>query len=286
MLKPGMIGRLPVSRLEVVGAILQNGEQEIMLPMMDCPEGLAIGDEIEVFIYPTMEGNIEATTKKPILSLGEVRLLKMKNVIPTGAFADIGLMIDLFVPSAGQRVDIQEGKSYLISMQYDEERNKLLGTTRLALYYKFRPRGFNKGQQVEIILTDKEDTGMKVIADQKSIAFLPYNETMRHVRLGETYKAWVRRIDDKEMVVSLLEEGSEKPDKAAVKVLDYVTHNGGYARLNRNTGIEEVELRLHMSKKTFLQAIDYLEKRNELIVTKRGIKIPKSDETSESQSEK
>lgn len=280
-----MIGRLPVSRLEVVGAILQNGEQEIMLPMMDCPEGLAIGDEIEVFIYPTMEGNLEATTKKPILSLGEVRLLKMKNVIPTGSFADIGLMIDLFVPSAGQRIDIQEGKSYLISMQYDEEKNKLLGTTRLALYYKFRPRGFSKGQRVEIILTDKEETGMRVIADQKSIAFLPYNETLRHVRLGETYKAWVKRIDEKEMIVSLLEEGSEKPDKAAVKVLDYVTHNGGYARLNRNTGLEEVELRLHMSKKTFLEAIDYLEKRNELIVTKRGIKIPKSNENSESPTE-
>jgi len=281
MLKPGMIGKLPVSRLEVVGAILLNGEEEITLPMMDCPDGLAEGDEIEVFIFPTMEGTMEATTKKPLLTLGQVRLLKMKNVIPNGSFADIGLMIDLFVPSAGQRIDVQEGKSYLITMQYDEEKKRLYGSTRLALHFKFRPRGFSKGQQVEIILTDKEESGMKVIADQKSIAFLPYNETMRHVRLGETYKGYVRRVDEKEIVVSLQQEGAENPDKAAVKVLDYVVHNGGYARLNRNTSLEEVELRLHMTKKTFLQAIDYLENRNELIVTKRGIKLPKKEEEEE-----
>lgn len=305
--------------MEVVGAILQNGEEitpkekpvveeeyeleedyeleeeeqeeqvwvspedmrrlhnEVVLPRMDCPDDLKEGDEIEVFIFLNKDGYREATVRKPVLQLGEVKLLQIKDSNAAGAFVDIGLKEDLFIPPNEQRIRALAGKNYLVTLQYDPEQDKLFGSTFLPRYFRYRFKSYKKGDEVEIILAEKEDNGMKVIADQKTWAFLPYSETFRHVKLGETYKGWVLKIEPRDMIVSLQNTGLEQIEMAASKVLEYVQNNGGYARLTDQSEPSEIELRLHMSKKTFKRAIGYLQKNGKLVITKRGIKIPKEN---------
>lgn len=312
MLIPGQLGKLKVNRIEVIGAILQNGpvpgftqsesyeaeddfeaedgigedeyvspedirkmNHEVVLPKMDCSDELKEGDEVEVFLFTNKDGYMEATTHKPLLTLGQVKLLTITGSNISGAFADIGLREDLFIPPNEQRLKALPGKQYLVTMQYDEERTKLIGSTNLPKYMRYRFKKYKKGDELEIILAEKTDDGMRVIANQETWAFLPYSNTFRHVRLGETYKAWVSKIEPREMYVSLQQDGFDQVEKSAGLIIDYLRANNGYARLTDHSDPAEIELRLHMSKKTFKRAIGYLQKKDELVITKRGIKIPK-----------
>ena len=99
-----------------------------------------------------------------------------------------------------------------------------------------------------------------------------------NVRLGEKVKGYVRKVEGKDIVVSMQREGMELLDDAKVKIMNYLEANGGYVRLNDDTDPEEVKLRLHMSKKTFKKAAGMLFKEGKILLTRMGIKFNKTGE--------
>jgi hypothetical protein len=99
-----------------------------------------------------------------------------------------------------------------------------------------------------------------------------------NVRLGEKVKGYVRKVEGKDIVVSMQREGMELLDDAKVKIMNYLEANGGYVRLNDDTDPDEIKLRLHMSKKTFKKAAGMLFKEGKILLTKMGIKFNKTGE--------
>lgn len=280
MIHPGRFGKLQVVRIEGQGAWLFNREdEEVFLPFSECPEGLQLGDILEVFVFPDEKGRMMASARKPLLLLNEVKKLKVKDATPYGAFLDIGIRADLFMPPGEQQFKVESGREYIVIMRFDSERKKLYGSTRIPRYLSWDTRDYERGDQVEIILLEKEEDSFKVVVNQKTLGKLPFLETFRQVRLGETYKAFVKKVEPKILIISLQREGIEQIEEAAVKIVDYLKMNGGYARLNDDTDPEEIKLRLHMSKKAFKKAIGHLQKQGELLITKRGIKLNKSQDT-------
>ena len=89
---------LAVVKKTEFGVYLGTDEDKVLLPRKQVPAGTRIGDGIEVFLYRDSKDRIIATTNEPKIQLGEVKLLKVKDIAPIGAFLDWGLDKDLFLP--------------------------------------------------------------------------------------------------------------------------------------------------------------------------------------------
>ena len=111
MLQPGRYNTLRVVKEVDFGIYLDGGEQgEILLPAKYVPQGTAVDDEIEVFVYFDSEDRLIATTEEPYIMVGEFAFLETKSVNRVGAFLDWGITAkDLLVPFAEQRSPLREG---------------------------------------------------------------------------------------------------------------------------------------------------------------------------------
>ena len=101
MLEIGKKQRLKIVKINPHGAYLGesgNVQETVLLPGKEIPEGAKIGDEVEAFLYKDSEDRLIATTKEPLIKLGELSVLRVKNVTGIGAFLDWGLEKDLFLP--------------------------------------------------------------------------------------------------------------------------------------------------------------------------------------------
>ena len=56
----GRVQSLPILRLVSIGAYLDGGIQDILLPLRYLPEGSQVGDEVSVFVYQDNEGRLIA----------------------------------------------------------------------------------------------------------------------------------------------------------------------------------------------------------------------------------
>ena len=95
----GTIEKLKVITKTDHGAyLIDTNKEKVLLPKKQVPKNIEIGDEIEVFLYKDSKDRPIATTNKPYLTLGEVASLTVVNVTDIGAFLNMGLERDLFLP--------------------------------------------------------------------------------------------------------------------------------------------------------------------------------------------
>ena len=95
MLDIGQLNQLRVLEVGAHAAIL-DGDHSGRLPLslQQCPQGLAPGDALEVFIYLDAEGDPVPTTLSPAAFLGQVAWLEVIEANELGAFASWGLPKD------------------------------------------------------------------------------------------------------------------------------------------------------------------------------------------------
>jgi predicted RNA-binding protein (virulence factor B family) len=273
---PGKYANLEITEIDRDGFQLDNDGETISLPSIETPAGKKVGDKIEVFLYVNENSETQATTDKPLIVLNEVQpLIAVKNT-EKGAFFDMGIKRDLFVPPTEQKIPIEAGKRYLVVLKYDRKEHKLYGATRIKPYFYDERARFDKDEKVNILIVKKIEEGFEVIINMKVFGFMhDQDTTIPNVLVGQRFIAYIKDKDRDRYQVTLQKEGPEQVDKAADKIYDFVVNNNGYARLNDNTEPEEIKLRLHMSKKLFKKAIGQLYKENRIVITKRGIKLSK-----------
>ena len=112
MLYLGKTQELKIVREKDFGVYLTDEEETgtVLLPIKQVPEGKHIGDSVKVFLYNDSEDRMIATTKKPVMEVGEIAKLRVKDVTAIGAFADIGLEKDVLIPHREIRYEIEKGE--------------------------------------------------------------------------------------------------------------------------------------------------------------------------------
>ena len=76
MIKIGKINNLRVVKKVDFGIYLDGGDAgEILLPNRYIPEGTAVDDNLDVFIYRDSENRLIATTELTLIQVGEFALL-------------------------------------------------------------------------------------------------------------------------------------------------------------------------------------------------------------------
>lgn len=275
---PGTIQTLPVFEVVEKGYLLGSEEDHVFIGRRELKPKTEPGTEVEVFTFYNEERNLEATTELPSLQVGEVGCYRVLSSNTIGSFISIGTRRDILIPHSEQVESLEDGRMALVILLEDQENRRLYATTKLNRHLRSREIPYKRGDEVVMTIAEKIEIGRRVIIDGKYVGALFRQEMTDNVRLGEKIKGYVRKVEGKDIVVSMQREGLELLDDAKAKILSYLELNGGYVRLNDDTDPEEIKLRLHMSKKTFKKAAGMLFKEGKVLLTKFGVKVNKTGE--------
>jgi uncharacterized protein len=276
IITPGLIQTLPVYDNHEHGYLLGDEAFTIFLPSRGLRREDADKESYEVFVFYNENGELEATTKLPVIQLNEVDVFRVKNVNNMGAFIDIGTARDILLPNKEMKEPLEAGFTILAGMLDDKMGNRLYLTQKINGFFPNTDIPFERGDEVELLIGEKLEVGRRALVNKKYMAALFRAEMTFNVKLGDRVKGYIRKIEGKSILVSMQREGMLLLEDAQKKLLGYLEANNGYVRLNDDTDPEEIKQRLHMSKKTFKKAAGMLYRDGKVTLTKFGVKINQS----------
>lgn len=276
MLNVGQVNRLKVLEVGTHGAILDGGQWgRLLLAQLQCPEDLAPGNDLDVFIYVDAEGDPVPTTRRPAAELGQVAWLEVVEVNSLGAFINWGLPKDLFVPFAEQQHPLSKGRHTLVRV-YQDNQGRLAGSTRIDHWIKDEPEGLKPGQKVSLMIADKTELGYKAIINHECWGLLYSNELYRRIRKGQVIDGYVKRIrEDGKVDLSLDQPGfsKDKIENINQAILASLEENDGFLPLTDKSPPPEIYAAFGISKKVFKQAIGALYKQRRITLESDGIRL-------------
>lgn len=275
MIQIGKYNTLGVIKKVDFGVYLDGGEKgEILMPVRYVPEGTEIGDEVEVFVYLDSEDRLIATTEKPYAQVGEFAMLRVKSVDRFGAFLDWGLMKDLLVPFREQKINMVEGRSYLVYIYVDEESGRIAASAKLNKFLGKSVPQYQPGEEVDLILESESDLGYNAIINNSHSGILYENEVFEQLEKGQKIKGYIKKIrEDHKIDLSLYKSGYEKVDPVAQSILDMLKKEEGILKVTDKSDAEIIYELFGVSKKTFKKAIGALYKQRLIILESDHIKL-------------
>ena len=158
MIELGKYQILKVVRKSTIGVYLGDEREQVLLPKKQVPQDISVGDSIKVFIYRDSEDRLISTVNQPLLTLGEVAMLTVKDVSKNGAYLDWGLEKDLFLPYKEQTTQVRPGERYLIALYIDKS-SRLCGTMNVYDYLEDNPPYVKDDQVSGIVYNYNERFG-------------------------------------------------------------------------------------------------------------------------------
>lgn len=136
-LQLGKRNQLKVLRRKEHGVYLEGGDiGDILLPKRYVPEGVQIGDTLDVFLYLDQEERLVATTEHPLIEVGQFAYLECTWTNEYGAYLHWGLMKDLFCPFREQKVRMQRGKRYQVYCYIDDKTYRIVCSSKIEKFQK------------------------------------------------------------------------------------------------------------------------------------------------------
>lgn len=272
--KVGRINVLRVVKRLPFGAYLSPGSnkkafdvEEILLPKRYEPEGLKVDDLIKVFIYFDSEDRIIATTDTPLAQVGECAFLKVVDVNKVGAFLDMGLMKDLFVPYAEQEVPMKVGEFYVVHLYLDEYSGRIMASSKLDKFLLEESHYHKAGQAVELQIFAKTDLGYKAVIGNTYQGLLYDNEIFQRIEVGDKLNGYIQTLrTDKKIDLSLQLASESTRGDLANQILDLLKEQGGSINLTDKSSPEAIQKQFKVSKKSYKKALGALYKRKQIVI--------------------
>ena len=281
MIKVGEYNMLKVIRAVDFGLYLDDGAEGILLPKRFVPEGAMVNDELKVFIYHDGEDRLIATTQQPKALLGDIVKLRAVNVTLQGAFLDIGLMKDIFVPKSKQKTGMMVNGDYLVKIYLDEQTGRLAATEKIESFLSNENLTVKELEVVDLIVTRRTDIGYVCIINNQHTGVLHFNEIYRNIQAGDKFQGFIKKIypesmdkDDRFKIdVAAGKPGYNRVEDEAGKLLRLLKENDGYLPYNDKSDPELIYDFFGMSKKTFKMTTGNLFKQRKISFEKTGIKF-------------
>ena len=273
MMKLGKQQVLTVVKQVDFGVYLGSDEERVLLPKKQVPEGIELGDPIEVFLYKDSSDRLIATTNEPKIELGELAVLDVADTNKFGAFLDWGLEKELFLPFKQQTTKVQKGDQCLVSLYIDKSQ-RLCAT--MKVYDLLRTDSpYQKDDMVEGIIYDSSDEfGVFVAVDNQYSALIPKKECFGNLRVGNRIKARVTAVKaDGKLDLSMKDKIPMQMDKDAELLLQYLETHDGIIPFTDKADPELIKKEFRMSKNAFKRAIGRLLKENKVEITQKNIAI-------------
>jgi predicted RNA-binding protein (virulence factor B family) len=246
------------------------GDEHVLLPAKQVPEGVKEGDDIEVFVYRDSKDRMIATTNRPFITLHEVGKLKVSQVSSIGAFLDWGLEKDLFLPFAEQTKRVKEGDEVLAAVYLDKS-GRIAATMNVYPYLSIA-EGIKKDDRVTGTVYETSDNfGAFVAIDDKYQGLIPLKELYGNVDIGDTVAARVISVrEDGKVNLSVREKAYLQIESDAQELIKLIESYDGVLPFSEKASPEVIKRETGMSKNEFKRAVGNLYRNRIIEITDTG----------------
>ncbi len=247
--------------------------QQVLLPAKQVPAGTEAGDRISVFLYKDSSDRPIATTKKPLVTLGNTAVLKVKETGRIGAFLDWGLEKDLLLPFREQTGKVKPGDEVLAALYLDKT-GRLCATMKVY-HYLHTDSDYEKGDEVTgRVYEVSPNFGVFVAVDDRFSALIPKQNVQRNFRAGEVLSLYVtERKEDGKLTVSTRKPAWQQMGEDAVLLLDKLSKCGGRLDFDDKASPEKIKTEMGMSKAAFKRAVGHLLKEKKIVLKDGAIQL-------------
>ena len=253
----------------------KEGKDSVLLPAKQVPAGTKAGDELTVFIYKDSKDRLIATTREPMLQVGQTAVLKVSQVTRIGAFLNWGLEKDLLLPYHEQTTRMQEGKDVLVALYIDKSQ-RLCATMKVYHYLSTRTP-YVVGDQVKgRVYEISGNFGVFVAVDDKYSALIPAREAAGKYRPGEILDLRVTEVkEDGKMNVTDRQKAYLQIEEDAESVLSVIDEFAGVLPFDDKASPEVIKREFGLSKNAFKRGVGHLLKEGKVEIKERRIYIVK-----------
>lgn len=277
-LQIGRTCQLKVNRQVEFGFYLDGGEQygEVLLPNGEIRPDIDvhIGQPLEVFLYLDTQERIVATTHMPLAQVGDFAYLEVAWVNNFGAFLHWGPLKDLFVPFREQKMKMMKGHSYIVHVHLDPETYRIMASAKVEHFLSQDFPPYRTGDQVELLIWQKTDLGLKAIVDGRYGGLLYDTQMFRTLRTGDRVKGYISQVrPDGKLDLSLQCPGQRGVEDFSAQLLRHLQMNGGQTPLGDKSPAEEIYALFGVSKKVFKKAVGDLYRQRLIEISDTGIRL-------------
>jgi hypothetical protein len=251
-------------------------QADVLLPKNQA-KGLELNQRVDVFIYKDSEDRPVATTASPLISLGQVAVLKCKEVTKIGAFLDWGLSKDLLLPFREQTKKVEKGEDVLVAL-YTDKSNRLCATMKVYHYLKKNSPYKLEDKVTGTVYEVSGNFGTFVAVDDIYSALIPKKELFHPIPIGAKITARVVKVlDDGKLTLSCREKSFIQMDADARLIMYSLKSAGGFLPFHDKSSPEEIKERFGLSKAAFKRAIGALYKSGNITISENGIKLTEEE---------
>lgn len=277
-LQIGRTCQLKVNRQVEFGFYLDGGEQygEVLLPNGEIRPDIDvhIGQPLEVFLYLDTQERIVATTHMPLAQVGDFAYLEVAWVNNFGAFLHWGPLKDLFVPFREQKMKMMKGHSYIVHVHLDPETYRIMASAKVEHFLSQDFPPYRTGDQVELLIWQKTDLGLKAIVDGRYGGLLYDTQMFRTLHTGDRVKGYISQVrPDGKLDLSLQCPGQRGVEDFSAQLLRHLQMNGGQTPLGDKSPAEEIYALFGVSKKVFKKAVGDLYRQRLIEISDTGIRL-------------
>ena len=277
-LQIGRTCQLKVNRQVEFGFYLDGGEQygEVLLPNGEIRPDIDvhIGESLEVFLYLDTQERIVATTHMPLAQVGDFAYLEVAWVNNFGAFLHWGPLKDLFVPFREQKMKMMKGHSYIVHVHLDPETYRIMASAKVEHFLSQDFPPYRTGDQVELLIWQKTDLGLKAIVDGRYGGLLYDTQMFRTLRTGDRVKGYISQVrPDGKLDLSLQCPGQRGVEDFSAQLLRHLQMNSGQTPLGDKSPAEEIYALFGVSKKVFKKAVGDLYRQRLIEISDTGIRL-------------
>lgn len=274
MIQIGQFNKLAILKFSDYGAFLDAGDgKELLLPNRDVPEQCDVGDVLDVFVCYDSEDRLVATTKKPLVQVGQFAHLMVKSVESVGAFLDWGLPKDLFLPFSEQSRDLRMGHFVVVHVYVDKS-DRISSSMRLDRFMDKEKGDYKENDEVSLMIAHKTDLGFKAIINGRHWGVIYANEVFERLEIGQKLKGYIKKVrEDGKIDLSLTKLGHTAAEDIGERILEALKESGGFLPLNDKAAAEIIYDTFGVSKKKYKMAIGGLYKKRLITVEEDGIRL-------------
>lgn len=264
--------KLKVLRVKDFGVYLGHGlgtedEEAVLLPKKQVPEGISIGDEVDVFVYKDSSDRLICTTRQTKIAVGEMARLEVKQITKIGAFVDIGLERDVLIPFKEMGGELAVGDHVLVSLYVDRS-HRLAATTKIYKLLSI-PQGLKMNDEVEATVYSINEYGTMVAIANRYYGLITRGEGA-NLRIGDVVHARVVKIrDDGKINLSLKKPIKDQIALDADLILSRIGEQG--LGFSEKSDKDLILRELGMSKAAFKRALGNLLKRDLITITGENV---------------
>jgi predicted RNA-binding protein (virulence factor B family) len=254
--------------------VIQAGNQVVLLPEEEAPQGLQIGDFLSVILYLNTKNELVASAQPAIAEVGQNANLKVVASSEAGAFLDWGLPKDLFLPRSKQKRMPEIGEYVFVRVFFDTYSNRLAASALEEDLFSNEGHQLKEMQLVKLKLFKNTPMGYLMIINNQHIGMLYSNEVFCSVQANTELEGYVKKVKENNLIdVALGKPGYQKVGDQTQQIIQLLKEANGFLPYHDKSDPEEIYRVFGMSKKNFKMSIGNLFREKKILLHDDGIEL-------------